>query len=377
MIPVSEIHANLEKYGLKSADDVSIATICSHSALQIFAGARREDVRTIGICTPERRKVYEAFPYAKPNKFIEVKNFSDILKPEVQKKLMDEHAIVIPHGSFVEYVGAKNIEEKFEVPMLGNRAVLDWESDRNKQREWLEKKAGLHMPKIYQPDQIDKLCLVKLSGAKGGKNFFKVMSPKEYHREIDNKMLFGEIKPEELEGITIQEFIIGTRYYFHYFYSPICDCGYKVDDGCLELTGIDRRDETNADELQRLVGITSEKLNELHITPSYVVVGNHPIMLRESLLPQVFDMGKRVVDASIKLFKPGMLGPFCLEAICTPDLKFTTFEVSARIVAGTNLYINGSPYTQLAHGEHMSVGRRIAREIKNAIEHKQLDKIIH
>ena len=40
---------------------------------------------------------------------------------------------------------------------------------------------------------------------------------------------------------------------------------------------------------------------------------------------------------------------------------------STRIVAGTNLFIDGSPYSYLNYSEPMSTGRRIAREIKNAL----------
>ena len=50
-------------------------------------------------------------------------------------------------------------------------------------------------------------------------------------------------------------------------------------------------------------------------------------------------------------------------------------EVSARIVAGTNLFINGSPYTHLRYCEPMSTGRRVAREIKTAIKQGRLDEI--
>jgi 5-formaminoimidazole-4-carboxamide-1-(beta)-D-ribofuranosyl 5'-monophosphate synthetase len=52
------------------------------------------------------------------------------------------------------------------------------------------------------------------------------------------------------------------------------------------------------------------------------------------------------------------------------------FEISARIVAGTNPFINGSPYTWLRYNEPMSTGRRIARDIKQAIEMDKLDLIL-
>lgn len=86
-------------------------------------------------------------------------------------------------------------------------------------------------------------------------------------------------------------------------------------------------------------------------------------------------MGERFVDASNRLVKPGMTGPFCLEGVYDENGKFTAFEFSARIVAGTNLYVNGSPYSNLIYNEPMSTGRRIAHEIKNAIKENQLSKI--
>ena len=60
----------------------------------------------------------------------------------------------------------------------------------------------------------------------------------------------------------------------------------------------------------------------------------------------------------------------------SPDQEFYAFEISARIVAGTNPYITGSPYTQLRYKEPMSTGRRIAREIKLAIKKGKLNKVL-
>jgi 5-formaminoimidazole-4-carboxamide-1-(beta)-D-ribofuranosyl 5'-monophosphate synthetase len=87
-------------------------------------------------------------------------------------------------------------------------------------------------------------------------------------------------------------------------------------------------------------------------------------------------MGENVVEASKKLFPPGITGPFCIETVCTPDLDFYAFEISGRIVAGTNLYPNGSPYSCYYFEEPMSTGRRIARELREANEIGLLDRVI-
>ena len=60
-----------------------------------------------------------------------------------------------------------------------------------------------------------------------------------------------------------------------------------------------------------------------------------------------------------------------------PKKGFTVFEVSARIVAGTNLYPMGSPYSTYYYDEPMSTGRRIAREVKNALKLGRLKDLIH
>jgi 5-formaminoimidazole-4-carboxamide-1-(beta)-D-ribofuranosyl 5'-monophosphate synthetase len=79
-------------------------------------------------------------------------------------------------------------------------------------------------------------------------------------------------------------------------------------------------------------------------------------------------MGEEVVRVSQEICPPkGLFGAFCIETIISPEAQFHIMEISARIVAGTNLFIDGSPYSYLNYSEPMSTGRRIAREIKNAL----------
>jgi len=137
----------------------------------------------------------------------------------------------------------------------------------------------------------------------------------------------------------------------------------------VELLGIDIRYETNVDGVARISHLLSE-----HPNPSFVVAGNIPVVARESLLPRIMGIAESLVNASKDLFRPGLIGPFCIETICTEELEFIVFEISARIVAGTNLYMEGSIYSQLLYKEPMSTGRRIAREIRDA--GKGLDKVV-
>jgi 5-formaminoimidazole-4-carboxamide-1-(beta)-D-ribofuranosyl 5'-monophosphate synthetase len=338
--------------------NLTIATVCSHSSLQIFNGAKKEGFKTLGIAIGEKKKFYDAFPLGKPDEFLIVDDYKDILKctDELRKK----NVIVIPHGSFVEYFGADRFM-KLELPTFGNRKVLKWESDRKIERQWLEG-AGITMPQeITDPHYIEKPVIVKYHGAKGGKGFFIAKTYEEFKRRVDEKQPY-----------TIQEFVMGTRYYLHYFYSPIQNNAYKLSKGSLQLLSMDRRDETTIDEVQRLGSIS--ELEEIGIHPTFVVTGNIPIVMRESLLPKVFQMGEAVVEKSLELFG-GVIGSFCLETVVTEDLEFKVFEISARIVAGTNPYIAGSPYSEMIQPD-LSTGRRIAQEIKYAAKKNLLNEIL-
>jgi len=61
---------------------------------------------------------------------------------------------------------------------------------------------------------------------------------------------------------------------------------------------------------------------------------------------------------------------------CMQNLETYAFEISGRIVAGTNVGIGTSPYAYLKYGDNMYTGRRIALEIKRAWESKRLQEIV-
>ncbi|EQD43085.1 5-formaminoimidazole-4-carboxamide-1-(beta)-D-ribofuranosyl 5'-monophosphate synthetase, partial [mine drainage metagenome] len=274
--------ASPERLATLTGRTPTIATLCSHSSLQIFHGARKEGFPTLGIAGGEAPRFYDAFPLARPDKFLTIPTIKDL--PKYADRLREEGAILVPTGSIVEYLGADEFGH-LDVPVFGNRAVLGWESDRRKSREWLES-AGCPMPRRYeQSDEIDGPVIVKYYGAKGGKGFYLAK----------NRAALDEFRPTG--PYVIQEYVLGTRYYLHFFYSPISDRGYRVGTGSLELLGMDRRDEANIDELYKLG--SQEELVKAGIRPTFVVTGNVPVVLRESLLPKAFELGAKVVERSI------------------------------------------------------------------------------
>ncbi|MGI0074514.1 MAG: DUF1297 domain-containing protein, partial [Nitrosotalea sp.] len=253
--------------------------------------------------------------------------------------------------------------ESIKTPIFGNKWILRWESDRN-MKEKLMVESSLKIPRSLQgPKDINGLTIAKRHGAAGGKGYFLATNEGDYIKKRDKLVREGIIKGDQ--DLYLQEYALGVSAYLQYFYSEL-----KEE---LEFFGVDRRYESDIDGLGR---IPAQEQIDSDLIPSFNVVGNSPLVLRESLLEDVYAMGERFVEAAKRLVAPGMSGPFCLEGVYDENGKFTTFEFSARIVAGTNLYVDGSPYSSLIYNEPMSMGRRIAREIKNASSKNNLSKIV-
>ena len=315
-------------------ENITIATLGSHTSLHILNGAKEEGFRTAIVCEKGREVPYERFGVA--DEFIMVDQFKDIVNEEVQEKLRAMNAIVVPHGSFVAYAGLDNVEDKFNVPMFGNRDILRWEAERDLERKLLVN-GNVRIPKKYE----------------------------EFNSKIEAMKARGWIEDEDVEQAHIEEYVSGCNYCIHYFYSAL--------DDEVELMGMDSRYESSIDGFVRM---PAKDQLDIDISPSYVVTGNHPVVIRESLLTQVFDIGDKLVKSAAELVKPGLNGPFCMQTLVNDNLEVVVFETSARTDGGTNTFMEGSAYTYLKYGSGMSMGRRVAREIKNGIERDELEKII-
>lgn len=343
---------------------ISIGTIGSHSALNIFKGAKDEGLRTVCVCKKSDEIVYRRFPVT--DEIILVKDFKELLDNKVQEKLRKLNTILIPHGSFNAYLNLDEVMNDLFVPMFGNRQLLQWEIDREKQKTWLQR-AGLQLPKTFDnPDKINGLVIVKFPGAKGGKGYFLVGSPEAFYKKSEDMIRKGFMKKEDVSKIHLQEYIFGVTIYPSYFRSLLHEQ--------VELLCVDRRYESSIDSLGRIPAEEQLKMNSL--APTYTVVGNFPITLRESLLSEYIRMGDNVVKVSEEIASPGIIGPFCLETIVNDVPEVFTFEISARIVAGTNVGIGMSPYSYLMYGKGVYMGRRIAMEIKNAIVERKIGAIV-
>ena len=308
----------------------------------------------------KREKLYRRFSFI--DELILVDSFVEVLDQKCSSVLESNDAILIPHGTLIAQMTSEQIES-IKTPVFGNKWILRWESDRE-MKEKLMREANLPVPTpVSDPSQINKLVIVKRQGAAGGKGYFMAANEEDYNKKRNQLISEGVISQDET--LYIQEYAAGVLAYLQFFYSPL-----KEE---IEFFGVDQRHESDIEGLSR---IPSEQQLKSTKVPSFNVIGNSPLVLRESLLDEAYNMGENFVDAAKRLVSPGMNGPFCIEGVYDENAKFTSFEFSARIVAGTNIYMDGSPYYSLLYNEPMSMGKRIAREVKDAVSQNQLDKIV-
>ncbi|AEC51857.1 5-formaminoimidazole-4-carboxamide-1-(beta)-D-ribofuranosyl 5'-monophosphate synthetase-like protein [Pyrococcus sp. NA2] len=379
MISREEILSVLERY---DKEKITVGVIGSHSALDIADGAKEEGLPTLVVAQRGRHRTYEKYFKLRKTKdgltkgFIDevivLDKFAQII--EIQEELRKRNVIFVPNRSFVVYTGIDRVENEFLVPMFGTRSLLRTEErSEKKSYYWLLEKAGLPYPEEVKPEEIDEvgLVMVKLPHAKKRleRGFFTAASYKEFKEKAEKLIKLGVITKEDLEKARIERYIIGPVFNFDFFYSPI--------DEEIELLGVDWRFETSLDGHVRLPASQQLTLPEWQFEPEYTVCGHASATLRESLLEKVFDMAEKYVEATKKYYPPGIIGPFTLQTVVDKDLNFYIFDVAPRTGGGTNIHMSmGHPYGNSLWRKPMSTGRRIALEIKRAIELDELERVV-
>ena len=307
-----------------------ISTIASHSSLQILLGAKDEGFRTRLYVKPERRTFYASTRLA-----------DELVVADDMSAILDDDGIVIPHGSFVAYLGLEAIENA-RAKFFGNRRFLKWETTFELQDRALDE-AGIPRVEVVEPEEAkpDGFYFVRLEGPRGGSGHFIARG-----EELEKRL--GNIEA----NYRIEEFIPGVYLYVHFFHSPVLER--------LELLGVDER------------VLVADGNARWPVRPlPYTIAGNVGIALRESLLPRLYDYGLAFVEAMRKLEPPGIIGPFALHFVY--DGSFRAIGFASRIDGGSNAL---HWYGRLYWDEPMSMGRRIAREIRLALNEDRLEEVV-
>jgi 5-formaminoimidazole-4-carboxamide-1-(beta)-D-ribofuranosyl 5'-monophosphate synthetase len=350
------------------APNIHVGVLGSHSALEIASGARQEGFRTVVVCQKGREKTYTRYYENLFDHVMMLDKFHDIVKPDIVQKLNSLQTVFVPNRSFSVYAGYENIEEKFIVPLMGNRYMLRTE-ERNTPRNqlWLLQQAGILTPRTFKsPEEIDCLAIVKVSEKERAieRAFFYASNPEEYQKKASERIKKGIITPEALEQAVIEEYVVGAKFNANFFWSPLS--------GELDLLGFDKRVQT---DLDGVLDLPANEQLELNIPTQNIEIGHMGVTMRESQLEMIFDAGERFVETCKKQYPPGMLGLFALQGAVTKDLKFYVFDVSPR-VPGCPCVEPTSPYMKYKYGLEVGPGRRVAMEIKRAVNAGKLADVV-
>jgi 5-formaminoimidazole-4-carboxamide-1-(beta)-D-ribofuranosyl 5'-monophosphate synthetase len=418
----------LEGYDLEK---LSIASLGGHSALETSLGAKKQGLKSVVVAKRGREKTYSDFLKFDPktetgavDEVILVDEFSDILKPEIQKQLRKLNVLFVHSRYFwVYFDDFAKVENEFEVPILGTRELLRLEERDQKpnQYEVLEK-AGIRIPKIYKipkfevvqelPEEVKEY--VKQTNADESKHLKPkvkfiydghTMSREELKEELENfiggitltkvnnatrryerenflakdwedwaeiaskKLARGDVTEEDLRKATVEEFVLGAQINFNFFYSPLSDR--------LELLGTDTRRQTSLDGFLRLPAKQQLDLEKKGIQPSHIETGHIAATVKESLLEKAFEAGSKFVETCKKYNPRGMIGPFALQGAIETDGKkeeLVVFDVSFRVPGSPGMA--ATPYSSYLFGRPVAMGERIAMEVNAARMSGRLGEIV-
>jgi len=283
-------------------------------------------------------------------------------------------------------------------------------------------------------EPIDEPILLKAEHAHRvfEREFIFAADSNDLEAKVEREMQIGNLNKECLERARVEQIVLGPHANFNFFFSPLdaqADWGdvdkwyaklYKVAveeaRTCLanQFLSIDERRETILDGVKRLPIDVQEKIKRV---PSFEVSAHLVMSLRESLLKDMHRYADAYLLAMKKHLPPGIIGAWCLQTLITwdkiskyehnPSVKMdvtlgseaktamdyglydvpegsepymhipVTQDVALRHGGGTNVHMGlGSQYANAKYNKTMSMGDRIALEIKRATRDKKLHLIV-
>ena len=362
--------------------------------------------------------------------------YSDIVKHV--DELIELECIQIPNRAMTVYVGGDEkcsvIEKEFAVPIFGSRKLLKIENRGEVERDyyWFAKEAKIPIPKEFKfritkngikfDERIEQPIILKteFKHRKYERGFIFATNSEDMEEKVSKEIEAGHIDKESLEVARVEEYIPGPHANFNFFYSPL---NAKVNWGdtekyfsdlydmtieearkCLanEFLSIDERRETTHDGVLRLPADVQARVdwNKTPYPLTFEVTAHCDISLRESLLKDVHKTANAFLLATQRIESPGIIGAWCLQTMITwtkiegvsgvnlglydvpegGDVFMhlpVTQDVALRHGGGTNTHMGiGGKYANTKYMRRMSMGDRIALEVKRAMKKKMLDEIV-
>ncbi len=344
----------------------------------------------------------------------------------------DEYCSVIENKFAVPIIGSRKALK------IENRGEIEkdyyWFSDKAGIPYPKSYEFEIHSGGIRFKEPIDEPMLLKAEHAHRAfeREFIFATDSSDLEEKVQREMEAGNLTKEGLENARVEQIVLGPHANFNFFFSPL-DAKEEwgdVDDWyaklynvsleeartCLanQFLSIDERRETILDGLKRLPIEVQQKIKKV---PSFEVCAHLMMSLRESLLKDVHRYADAFLLALKKYEPPGIIGAWCLQTLITwdriskyelqPKAKFdftsgadpktamdyglydvpegrepymhipVTQDLALRHGGGTNVHMGiGSQYANAKYQKPMSMGDRIALEIRRAWKRKQLEEIV-
>jgi 5-formaminoimidazole-4-carboxamide-1-(beta)-D-ribofuranosyl 5'-monophosphate synthetase len=332
VLKIDDLKKTLASYDNRK---ITIGVLGSHSAEEVGVAAKVFGFPTVVVCQKGREDLYIKFNRHIFDNSIVLDSFSEIMNREVQDELRRLNTIFLPNRSFSVYVGCKNIEDSFRVPIYGNRFMLKTEDRKlSKNQYWLLEEAGVRTPKRFsKPDDIDRLVLVKVcQKAKPlERAFFTAKNVDQYWVKAKELSSRNIIDPEDLKDAVIEEFVLGPRFNANF---QAWALGNVFGD--FDFLGFDDRRQVN---LQGILNLTAREQLELEVDVKNEEIGHFGVTMRESQKPLAYNSASKFIAVCKKAYPPGLVGPFALQGAIAYDpedpegkrLDFFIFDVSPRI----------------------------------------------
>ncbi|MCS7384648.1 MAG: DUF1297 domain-containing protein [archaeon GB-1867-097] len=339
----------------------------------------------------------------------------------------DEHCSVIERDFPVPLLGSRHLLK------VENRGI-------ERDYYWFLDKAGIPYPKSFEfsvgkngikfKERIDKPLILKAHHPERvfERAFIFAADSDDLEEKVEAAIGRGEIDVECLKKARIEELTLGPHANFNFFFSPINSAKnwgsveefyaklyrLSLEEAriCLanEFLSIDERRETILDGLRRLpVDVQMKILKK--ILPTFEVTLHSIISIRESLIKDVLRCANRLLFTFRDYAFPGIIGAWCLQTLITwgfpseydlkPSLKSgvsveglgfgiydshrgeapmhipVTQDLALRHGGGTNVHMGiGGQYSNARYGRRLSMGDRIALELKRAMKINALDLIV-
>lgn len=350
--------------------------------------------------------------------------------------LLEFEPLHTTNRAFAVYCGGDErcsaIEDKFPIPIVGSRRLLKIENrgEIEKDYYYFAEKAGIPHPRGFEFDvrkdgiklkrEVNEPLILKAEHKerKFERCFIFAANSRDLEEKVRKYLESGTLDLEGLKTARVEEYVPGVTANFNFFYSPI-DArqnwgdaekalrelyGLSVEDARAwlsnEFLSIDERRETTHDGYQRMPAEVQMKVDYTHTKYplTFEVTAHLPMSLRESLLKEVHEFANKFLLAAKVLEPPGIIGPWCLQTLITWQ-EITgitgvqlglydagekvykhwpvTQDIALRHGGGTNTHMGiGSQYANAKRRRILSMGDRIAMEIRRAINMGALDEIV-